>query len=102
MYHVLICVSCLSFFASHAVTVQPPRKPGCFLYALPLVSCGLPWDPPEPSLLLCEQAQLSQPSLMHHIHLGDPPLHSLRYINLFPVPVGLKLDTVFQMQSHKW
>lgn len=42
------------------------EKPGSvFSTPSPLASCGLPWDSPEPSLLLCEPAQLSQPFLIH-------------------------------------
>lgn len=81
MFHVPICICCLSFFASHAVTIQPPRKAWfCLPYTLPSVSSGRPWDPPEPSLLLCKQAQLSAsphiPYAPASSYLGEPSLHS--------------------------
>lgn len=81
MFHVPICVCCLSFFAFHAITIQSPRKARlCLPYTLLLISSGVPWDAPEPSLLLSEQTQLSasphSPYAPASSHLGEPSLDS--------------------------
>lgn len=61
--------------------------------------------PPEPSLLLAEQSQLSQPFLilqmLQSIHLCGPFLDLLQYVYVSLVLGIPEQDTIFQVWPHQ-
>ena len=58
------------------------------------------------SLPQAEQTQLSQPLFIDRVvqpkHLDDPPLSSIKFINIFLVLWPPKLDVVFQIKFKEW
>lgn len=104
MFHVPICVFCLSFFASHAVTTQSPRKAWlCLPYRLPSASSGVPQDARAFSSALWTSPALSHSSyaICSSLQPSWWPFTGLWCSNLFPGIAGPKLDMVLQIWSQK-